>query len=266
MLIFFRRGKVTPKAVLHPVGGLRDAPMHGSHPANLKETRMPHFRLAMAASLAALLAVPALARADGPLDAYLPKSGVIEGHVMTLGVAPEDQAIDRQFRNAVANNMDWFKKAVTGSKAGEPLPYDPRMGITKAQYQQLQHMKADFHPGAPITIKVTRAKDGAIAFASDNPAASELDKVSFPAGETSADTPFGKLDLFNRIHQEDARAPIGVWTGAEWAHVAPEGAKTPSAKIAFGKRDPSGEGVMYYQVAPYSGHKEQSLVVFYKLD
>ena len=225
------------------------------------------FRRSLAfASLAALLALPAVARADGPLDAYLPKSGVIDGHVMKLGVAPEDQAIDRQFRTAVANNMDWFKKAVTGSRAGQPLPYDPRMGVTKAQYEQLQHMKADFHPGAAIAIKVRRGNDGAVTFASQDSAAAGLDKVIFPPDEAVADTPYGKLDIFNRIHQGDARAPIGAWTGAEWAHVARAHADTPSAKIAFGKREPSGEGVMYYQVAPVGDHKEQSLVVFYKLD
>ena len=227
---------------------------------------MSNLRLAFAASLAALLATSALARADGPLDAYLPRSGVIEGHVMTLGVAPEDQAIDRQFRTAVANNMDWFRKAVTGTTAGQALPWDPRMGITKAQYAQLQHMKADFQPGAAVTIKVLRGKDGTVSFSSADPAAAGLDRVRFPSDETAADTPYGKLEIFNRIHQDDARAPLGTWTGAEWAHVAPEAAATPSAKIAFGKREPSGEGVMYYQVAPYGDHKEQSLVVFYKLD
>ena len=81
-----------------------------------------------------------------------------------------------------------------------------------------------------------------------------------------ADTPIGKLAIFNKIHQTDSNAPIGVWTGAEWAKVEENGADLPSAKIAFGKREPSGEGVMYYQVAAYKDHDEQSLVVFYKLD
>jgi hypothetical protein len=205
------------------------------------------------------------ARADGALDPYLPASGKIIGHVMTLSVAPEDQAIDRQFRVAVQNNMDWFKKYVTGQKAGGPLPYDRRMGITEAQYQRLLHMKADFLPADPIEIDVTKTADGSIAFASTSPKAAELAKVVFKPGEKVAATPFGPLAIFNPIHQSDARAPIGVWTGAEWARVAPEGSDTPSAKIAFGKREPSGEGVMYYQIAPYAGHEEQSLVVFYQL-
>lgn len=210
-------------------------------------------------------ALPGLARAAGPLDAYLPRSGVIEGHVMSLGVAPEDQAIDRQFRSAVRNNMDWFKKYVTGNKAGNPLPYDRRMGITQAQYEKLQHMKADFHPGAPIAVKVAKTADG-IAFAAKDPAAAALDKVTFRPDEKAASTPYGKLSIFSTIHQTDANAPIGVWSGAEWARVAPTGADDPAAKIAFGKRESSGEGVMYYQVAPYKDHAEQSLVVFYKLD
>ena len=220
---------------------------------------------ALAASLAAALLANPLAAHASPLDAYLPKSGVIEGHVMKLGVAPEEQAIDRKFRTAVAGNMDWFKRAITSLKAGETLPYDPRMGITKAQYAQIQHMTADFRPVAPITIKIER-KEGGAAFSSADPAAVDLDKVHFSADGKVAETPFGKLDIFNVIHQEDGRAPIGQWMGAEWARVAPRDADIPSAKIAFGKREPSGEGVMYYQIAAYGDHKEQSLVVFYKLD
>ena len=51
----------------------------------------------------------------------------------------------------------------------------------------------------------------------------------------------------------------------EWAEVATTDAK-PNAKIAFGKRETDGSGVMYFQVSPYTGHKEQSIVVFYPLD
>jgi hypothetical protein len=224
--------------------------------------------LAFAAALTAipLLAGQSPARADGPLDAYLPKSGTIQGHVMRLAVAPEDQAIDRQFRNAVANNMDWFKKYVTGNKSGQPLPYNPKMGVTPAQYEKLQHMKADFQPGEAVTIAVKKTADGGVTFASTDKAAAGLDTVTFPADEKAAVTPYGSLSIFNAIHQNDPNAPIGVWNGAEWAQVKPSDADEPSAKIAFGKRDPSGEGVMYYQVAPYKDHAQQSLVVFYKLD
>jgi hypothetical protein len=220
-----------------------------------------------AVGLAALVALlPDLARAEGPLDAYLPKNGTIEGHVMKLGVAPEDQAIDKQFKSAVQNNMDWFKRYVTGQKPGQPIPYDRRMGITEAQYDKLQHMKADFQPGATIAIAVKKAADGSVTFASTTPAADALKSVTFAPDEKVADTPIGKLAIFNTIHQADAKAPIGVWTGAEWAKVEENGADLPSAKIAFGKREPSGEGVMYYQIAPYKDHDEQSLVVFYRLD
>ena len=222
---------------------------------------------ALAAALVGLLALSGTsAAAAGPLDAYLPKSGVIEGHVVTLGIAPEDAAIDKQFRAAVANDMEWFKRAVTGNKPGQPLPYDRHMGITEAQYERLQHMKAEVHPGAAISVTVARAADGALSFSSTDPAAAGLDKVTFPANEAAATTPYGKLDIFNAIHQDDPNTPLGAWTGAEWARVVPPHGDSPSAKIAFGKRAPSGEGVMYYQVAPYADHKEQSLVVFYKLD
>ena len=206
-----------------------------------------------------------VAASAATLDSYLPKSGTIEGHVMTFSIAPENQALAHKFREAVQSNMDWFKKAVTSNPAGTPLPYDPKMGITEAQYQQLLHMKSDAHQGAPIEVAVKRAADGTIGFAPKGEVGAALQGVSFPADEKTAATPFGPLTIFNEIHQKDVAAPIGIWNGAEWAQVAADGSDQPSVKIAFGKRE-DGSGVMYYQVAPYDGHKEQSLVVFYPLD
>ena len=213
----------------------------------------------------ATLAWPMAAHAGGPLDAYLPKSGTIVGHAMSFSIAAEDQAISRQYRHAVQDNMEWFKKAVTSNKPGQPLPYDRHMGVTEAQYEHLLHMKSDATAGAAIKVEVKRAADGGVSLVPDGEAAEVLKGIGFPPDEKSATTPIGTLSIVNAIHQKDAAAPIGVWNGVEWAEVADNDAK-PSAKIAFGKREADGSGVMYYQVSPYGGHPEQSIVVFYKLD
>lgn len=227
---------------------------------------MKHARFARSVALALSLVLPAAAHAAGPLEAYLPKSGMIKGHVVELEVAQEDQAISRQFQLAVQNNMDWFKHYVTSSKAGAPLPYNPRMGITEAQYTKLLHMRPAIKEKAPIEITVKHGADGSIGFSSSNPAAASLNNTHFTADEKVAETPFGALSTFNLIHQKDENAPFGVWNGAEWAKVAPEGSDQPSAKIAFGKMEPSGEGIFYYQVSATKEKPEQSLVVTYKID
>ncbi len=202
----------------------------------------------------------------GPLESYLPRSGTIQGHVVELFVAPEDQVISRRFQLAVQGNMDWFKHYVISTPAGEPLPYNPKMGVTEAQYTQLLHMKAVLREKAPITIAVRRDPDGSVAFESGDPGAASLQATHFPPGATQADTPFGPLSTVTEIHQKDANAPFGVWNGAEWAKVAEPGSDQPSAKIAFGRREPSGEGIFYYQVSAHGNRPEQSLVVTYPLD
>ena len=222
-------------------------------------------RLFASLLLGVAVALPATAQAAGPLDPYLPKSGTISGHIVTFSIAPEDQAISRQFRRAVQDNMDWFKKAVTASAPGRPLPYDRRMGVTEAQYQQLLTMKPDAKSGAAVEVEVKRAADGTVSLVPKGDAAAGLKDISFPPDEKSANTPVGTLSVLNGIHQKDAAAPIGVWNGAEWAEVATTDAK-PSAKLAFGRREADGAGVMYYQVSPYDGHAEQSIVIFYALD
>ena len=148
-------------------------------PARFHCRRSTRRLAAGAAGLLSMVFALAPARADGALDAYLPKGGTIEGHVMKLGVAPEDQALNMRFRAAVRNNMDWFKKYVTSNKPDAPMPYDPHMNITKAQYDRLQHMHAEFQPGEAITIKVSRRADGSMGFQSDNAAAAGLGNVTF---------------------------------------------------------------------------------------
>ena len=205
------------------------------------------------------------ARAAGPLDPYLPKSGTIVGHVVTFAMSPEDQAISMQFRQAVQKNMDFFKKSMTSNTPGQPLPYDKHMGISEVQYDRLLHMTPQVKEGADVTIAVQKGADGAIAFKPQDPQSQPLKDVTFPPDEALASTPFGKLSILNQMHQKDT-APWGAWNGVEWAQVMPPEADQPSAKIAFGKRESDGEGVMYYQVAPYQDHEQQSLVVMYKLD
>ena len=222
-------------------------------------------RLTVCLLAGAALALPAAAHAAGPLDPYLPKGDTISGHVVTFSIAPEDEAISRQFRHAVQDNMDWFKKAVISNKPGQPLPYDRRMGVTEVQYQQLLHMRSKATPGAAVKIEIKRAPDGSVSLVPEGDAVASLKDISFSPDEKSAKTPVGTLSILNEIHQKDAAAPIGIWNGVEWAEVASTDEK-PSAKIAFGKREADGSGVMYYQVSPYKDHKEQSVVVFYPLE
>ena len=205
-----------------------------------------------------------VAHAAGPLDPYLPKSNKIEGHLVTLEIDPKDQAISQRFRHAVQGNMDWFQKAVRSNKPGEPLPYDTRMGITEAEYQQLEHMKPLMKEGAAVSITVEHKADGSIAFKPTDAGAAALKDVQVSADQKTVDTPYGKLAIFNVIKQ--VNSPFGAWNGVEWAKVELASAETPSAKLGFGRRDENGQGIMYYQVAPYKDKSEQSLVVSYKLD
>ena len=202
----------------------------------------------------------------GALDPYLPKSGTISGHVVTFSITPTDQAIARRFRQAVQDNLEFFKQAVSANARGAALPYDKRMGVADVQYDRLLHLRPAVTQVAEVMVTVLKQPDGRIGFKPADAASTALADVTFAPDEKVAQTPFGALAVFNEIHQRDETAPLGMWDGAEWAQVMPPGSDTPSAKIAFGKRAADGQGVLYYQVAPHKDEGEQSLVVFYKLD
>ena len=214
---------------------------------------------------AAALLCAGPARADGRLDPYLPKAGTIEGHVVTFEVAAADRDISQRFRHAVQGNMDWFKKAVRSNAPGVPLPYDPHMGITAAEYERLEHMAPAVKQGDAVSIAVARDGDGTVRLKPAGTGAAALDGVSFPPDEKTAVTPVGTLAILNELHQVDPTQPLGAFDGVEWAQVEPFDSDKPSAKLAFGRRTADGEGLLYIQVAPYKDHLEQSLVVFYAL-
>ena len=71
------------------------------------------------------------------LDAYLPKSGVIAGQAMELGATPEVVRISAKLQAAIQKNQAWFTSYAAKVKEGDPLPYDRRLGVTRAEYDRM---------------------------------------------------------------------------------------------------------------------------------
>lgn len=70
---------------------------------------------------------------------------------------PQDiRAILLKFNNAVAANKDWFAAYSSHAIAGQPLPYDEKFGITRAEYDRIRNMD-QVHPALKVvdTQKIT---------------------------------------------------------------------------------------------------------------
>ncbi len=88
--------------------------------------------------------------------ASLAKVDRIEVDVMEPATTPEIDALTRRFQLAVAANRDWFVEHSKKAKPGEPLPYDPRLGLTRDEYDKMtaamKNLKLRKQRTAVITI------------------------------------------------------------------------------------------------------------------
>ena len=194
------------------------------------------------------------------LDAYLPKSGVIAGQAMELGATPEVVRISAKLQAAIQKNQAWFTSYAAKVKEGDPLPYDRRLGVTRAEYDRMMNAKMVLTPKAAVSIKVKTDAQGNLEFASEGIAAA-LNGVRVPAGQKYAETPYGRLATFSEVFQDDDDSPAGRWRGVQWKKD-----DAPVAKLAIGRREKTGDGILYYDVGATAKGPEQTLIVIYRLD
>jgi hypothetical protein len=213
-------------------------------------------------SIAALLGTALFSFAHAEiLDPYLPKSGVIVGHVMEIAALPEDERIAAKFKQAIEKDAAWFQSYVAKVKNGEPLPYHPRLGITKAEYDRLLHAKSGLSDRGAVSIKVKTDAQGNLGFSADDKA-SALNEVRLPRGQQYVETPFGNLTTLTDVSQVDAESPTGRWKGVQWKK---QDAAGLAVTLAIGRRVPTGDGILYLNVAK-ANLEQQTLIVIYRMD
>jgi hypothetical protein len=223
-------------------------------------------RLLSAASLFAAFqsaAVPTARAAS--LNDYLPKSGVMAARMMAIVTAPEDEKIAQKMQAAIANDQKWFLDYVKQHETDSGLlPYNPRFGISKEEYERIAHLKLQLREIARFDIKVKPGPQG--GWVLDAPAnAKALTGFSFAADGKSATTPEGTLPASDDIHAVGARLPTGDWDGVSFATAGDPQNGAPSITLALGKRVKEGDGIMYYDVSASSKGPERGVVLLYPL-
>jgi hypothetical protein len=198
------------------------------------------------------------------LTPYLPKSGIVQGQVMGL-VAPTDTVlIAKKMQDAISRDRAWFVEHVKKTPQGTPLAYDPRMGITKDEYARVLQMQnvMTMRPIGSVTVKFAVDADGKMQIAADG-LAKVLNGISLPPGQKYVDTPLGQLSTVSKVSQNDPKSPLGRWSGIQWAKSKIGGS---SITLAVGRRDETGEGVIYYNVTGSANGSQDSLIILYKID
>lgn len=183
-----------------------------------------------------------------PREVLVP--GEITVDVMGLAVPQRAEEIGQKFKQALSKNPDWLVELSKKRKPGEPLPYDERMGISKAEYDEFinlsQKLTARKMKEAPFSV-TQKSED--VFVLDGGKELNDLTGIEIDLKQDQVQTPFGTLTERSVINAPE-HAALGAWKGVQWQRTQTDsnGITGTVAKLAIGKLKQLGRCVLYYDV------------------
>jgi len=221
-------------------------------------------RLAMA-GVAAWLALgtfnsPAQQTAPAPEAVDLLPADGAAVDVMELKAPPRLDALTKKLQEAAAKDPDWLLAHTRKAKPGEPLPYDPRLGLTRDEYDEYLSLAKELKLTKVRAATARVKRDGqrvVLSFGDDLPGLKEI-ALDLKADEVA--TPFGVAADRSRVRASEGQKATGPWDGIQWKKVEEKPSSATAVTFALGKLKDSGRGMLYYDVKHV---EEESKAVFY---
>ncbi len=244
-------------------------------------TVMPVLALIAGAAFAAPAAkpatpapVPVIEPASPPIPAaevekWFPTRPV-QADVMDVVTDPRYDQIVGKMRTAITKQPEWWQDYASknADKQGV-VPWDPKLGITKAEYDDMMRMAKDLRLAriASTTLTFKREANGDIVV-NGGSAAPELTGLRIAKDRQTVSGPYGVLKGRKDVHQKDLKAPSGLWDGVQWngADKDPSGASRLSF-LATGRMKPSNKGLMFLSLRQLNNGRviDKSRIVSYAI-
>lgn len=142
--------------------------------------------------------------------------GTFTADVMELYPSPRMAELSQRLQAGVRANPEWFQKAVRNAAPGEPIPYDARMGLSEAEWEEF--LEISLHQSlrkvaeGPLTVRVDGTRlvlDGGDAFP-------ELTGVAIDRAADEVVTPELVIRGSRPVHNDGEAGAIGAWDGRAW--------------------------------------------------
>ena len=146
-------------------------------------------------------------------------TGRCEIELMTIRFTERAQELTLKFQAAVATNQDWFLEYIKQAKPGEPLDYDPRLGLTKEEYAEYLREAENRHlasTGTRLPCVFRRRGDLlSLDIGDTNSPLSRL-RLDTATGELFASV--GRVGIPTWRTSDDTASPIGAYDACSWEY------------------------------------------------
>lgn len=196
-----------------------------------------------------------------------PDGATIE--VLDLVPSSRHTELAKKFEDARANDPEWFRAHVLKRKTGERLAYDPKVGMSQAEYEELIDLgsKAKYVKVKTATLQVRR--EGSIIRFDGGTDLLHLTPVKLDLEADSVTTPFGTAAARSRIAANEEQVASGPWNGILWKLLesSPNVGQGTAVQFGLGKLKETGKGILYYDVRKNDGAMKNraSYVLRYEL-
>ncbi len=193
----------------------------------------------------------------------------VKGQIGGIIPPPEIDKYVAKVEAASRKDPKWFKEFSAQTKPGIPLPYDERLGLTQAEYQEYLALwaKREFKPNAEVMLLLRQSSSDAWVLTSTG-AASVLSTLRYAPKEDVFRSPNGEMKRLEDIKAE-SNSILGEWTGHEWKFEEETGLGKTKENFAFGRLADKKYGVIIYRAQELSseGTKllDKSLVIRFPL-
>lgn len=225
--------------------------------------------IALVLALAGLLIPTGQAQSADAIRDLIPR-GVVQVDIMEVGAWPRQIELAARLQASVAAHPEWWVEYVAKAPPGQPLPYHPRLGLTEAEYQEFLELSS--------SMQMVKVADGTLNFVWDSPthirligegSLADLTGITIDLAADRVETPFAILRERTEINNTDVDSPTGPWRGIQWKfeHLTPDLSSGAVVKLALGRRDEDGRGILYYNARRIKGRSAQSVryVLYYDL-
>ena len=172
-----------------------------------------------------------------------------------IGVVMPPPEIDKyiaKVETAARKDPKWFREFSAQTRGGTPLPYDERLGLTKAEYDDYLALwnKREFKPMEEVMLQLRQgAGDSWTIFSTG--AASTIATLRYNAKADTFRSPNGELKRIADI-TADSSSVLGEWTGLEWKFDEETGLGKIKENIALGRLAGDKYGLVVYRAQELS--------------
>lgn len=202
---------------------------------------------------------PAIPAAE--IEKLLPPRAV-QADVMDVKSTPRYDQLVARMRASINANLEWWQAYRQKADARGVVPWDAKMGISKAEYDEMMTLATQLHLArvGATTLQFKRGADGSITL-DGGAGAKELTGIRLTRDRKTVAGIYGTLPERQDVHQVDPAAPSGVWHGVEWNSLPAAAGSGEYHKIflAIGRTAPSNRGLLFLSVRQIAGGKRTEL-------